>query len=51
MVESRMFWFKLVVVLSVMPMLEKVVLHETDEVRVDWVSDWGLYIDVRLFRS
>ena len=42
MEESRIFWFKLVVELSVIPMLEKVVLHATEEVRVDCVSVCGL---------
>ncbi len=51
MVESRMFWFKLVVVLSVIPILENVVLHDTEDVRVDCVIDCGLYIDERLLRS
>ena len=51
MVESRMFWLRLAVELSVMPMLENVVLQLTEEVRVDWVSDCGLYILVRLLRS
>ena len=46
-----MFWFKLVVELNVIPMLENVVLHDTDEVRVDCVSVCGLYIEVRLLRS
>ena len=35
MVESRMFWFKLVEELSVIPRLENVVLHDTEDVRVD----------------
>jgi hypothetical protein len=46
-----MFWFKLVDEVSVMPMLENVVLHDTDDVRVDCVSDWGLYIELRLSLS
>ena len=37
-----MFWFKLAVELMVMPMLEKVVLQLTDEVRVLCVSVCGL---------
>jgi hypothetical protein len=37
--------------LSDMPMLEKLVLHDTDEVRVDCVKAWGLYIDERLLVS
>ena len=48
MVLSRIFWFKLVDEVSVMPMLENVVLHDTDDVRVDCVSAWGLYIEPRL---
>ena len=39
MEESRMFWVKLAVPLSDMPMLEKVVLQLTEEVRVLWVRD------------
>ena len=34
-----------------MPILEKRVCQETDEVRVDCVSACGLYIEVRLLRS
>ena len=49
--ESRMFWLRFVVADSDMPMLEKVVLQLTDDVRVDWVIVCGLYIDVRLFLS
>ena len=33
-VESRMFWLRFIVVLSVMPMLENVLLIDTDDVRV-----------------
>ena len=51
MVESRIFWFRFTVELRLMPMLEKLVLQLTDEVRVDCVIDWGLYIEVRLFGS
>ena len=51
MVESRMFWFKLVVRLSVMPKLEKPVFHDTELVRVDCVKACGLYMDERLFCS
>jgi hypothetical protein len=32
-------------------MLEKLVLQLTDEVRVDCVIDWGLYIEFRLLDS
>jgi hypothetical protein len=46
-----MFWFKFTVELSVIPILEKEVLHDTELVRVDWVIACGLYIDVRLFLS
>ena len=51
MVVSRMFCDKFMVDESDSPMLEKVVLHDTDEVRVDCVIACGLYIDVRLLRS
>ena len=50
-VESRMFWFKLAVELSESPILEKVVLQFTEEVRVDCVSVCGLYKLLRLLRS
>ena len=40
--ESRMFWLRLAVELSVSPMLEKVVLQLTDEVRVLCVMVCGL---------
>ena len=49
--ESRIFCERLAEELSDSPMLEKVVLQLTEEVRVDWVSDCGLYILVRLLRS
>lgn len=42
MLESRMFCERLAVELSESPMLEKVVLHDTEDVRVDWVSVCGL---------
>ena len=51
MVESRMFWLILVVRPRLMPMLEKLVLHDTELVRVDCVMRCGLYIDVRLLGS
>ena len=51
MVESRMFCERLADELSDSPMLEKVVLHETDDVRVLCVMACGLYIPVRLLRS
>jgi hypothetical protein len=51
MVESRIFWFRFIVELRLMPMLEKVVLQLTDDVRVDCVIDWGLYIEFRLLGS
>ena len=51
MVESRMFWFRLTVELSVIPILEKLVLQLTELVRVDWVIACGLYIELRLFGS
>ena len=51
MVESRMFCDRLAVLLSERPMLENVVLHETDDVLVDCVSDCGLYSELRLLRS
>ena len=50
-VESRMFWVMLVLSPRVIPMLEKVVLQFTDDVRVDCVIACGLYIEVRLLRS
>ena len=46
-----MFWLRLVVALSDMPMLENDVLQLTDDVRVDCVMVCGLYILVRLLRS
>lgn len=49
--ESRMFWLRLAVALSVMPMLENDVLQFTDDVRVLCVSVCGLYMLVRLLRS
>ena len=51
MIESRMFWLRLNVLVSVMPRLENFVPYDTELVRVDCVSDCGLYIDVRLLRS
>ena len=42
MEESRMFWLRLAVELSVRPMLENVVLQLTDDVRVLCVMVWGL---------
>ena len=50
-VESRMFCERLAVELSESPMLENVVLHDTDDVRVDCDSVWGLYSELRLLRS
>ena len=41
-VESRMFCERLAVLESERPMLENVVLHDTDEVLVDCVSVCGL---------
>ena len=51
MVVSRMFWLRFTVELSVMPMLEKVVLQLTEDVRVLCVMVCGLYILYRLLRS
>ena len=51
MVESRVFCDRFIVVLSERPMLEKLVLQLTDDVRVDCVMSCGLYILLRLFRS
>ena len=51
MVESRIFWLKFNDVDKLIPMLEKPVLYDIEEVRVDWVISCGLYIDVRLLRS
>ena len=51
MVESRMFCDRLADELILMFRLEKRVLKPTDEVRVDCVLVWGLYIEVRLFWS
>ena len=50
-IESRMFCATLASALSDMPILEKLVLQFTDDVRVLWVIAWGLYIEVRLLRS
>ena len=49
--ESRMFCERLAELLSDSPRLENVVLQLTEEVRVDWVSDCGLYMLFRLLRS
>ena len=46
-----MFWLRFTVELSVMPMLEKVVLQLTEDVRVLCVMVCGLYILYRLLRS
>lgn len=46
-----MFCERLAEELSDSPMLENVVLQLTEEVRVDCVSDCGLYTLVRLLRS
>ena len=46
-----MFCARLVVALKDRPILEKVVLQLTDDVRVDCVKVCGLYILVRLLRS
>jgi hypothetical protein len=51
MEESLMFWAMFAVAERLMPMLEKLVLQETDDVLVDWVKVVGLYIDERLLRS
>ena len=51
MVLSRMFCDRFVVALSDKPMLEKVVLQLTEEVRVDCVKVCGLYKLLRLLRS
>ena len=51
MVEFCMFCERLAEVLNESPMLEKVVLQLTEEVRVVWVMACGLYMLVRLFRS
>ena len=51
MVVLRMFWLRFTVELSVMPMLEKVVLQLTEDVRVLCVMVCGLYILYRLLRS
>ena len=40
--ESLMFCERLAVELSDKPILENVVLHDTDDVRVDWVRGCGL---------
>ncbi len=50
-VVSRMFCARLALDDNDSPMLEKVVLQLTDDVRVDCVMACGLYIDVRLLRS
>ena len=49
--ESRMFCERFAELLSDMPILEKVVLQLTEDVRVLCVSDCGLYKLVRLFLS
>ena len=36
MVESLMFWFRFMVELNVIPMLEKVLVIDTDDVRGVW---------------
>ena len=51
MLESRMFWFRLNDELMSIFRLENLVLHDTDDVLVDCVSAWGLYIEFRLFGS
>ena len=51
MVESRIFCATLAVALRLMPMLEKFVLQETDEVLVDCVRAVGLYSEPRLLFS
>ena len=49
--ESRMFWFRFMVLLSVSPMLENDVLQFTLDVLVLCVMACGLYMLVRLLRS
>ena len=51
MVESRIFCATLAVALRLIPMLEKFVLHDTDDVRVDCVRAVGLYSEPRLLFS
>ena len=51
MVESRMFWLRFIVDDNDMPMLEKLVEYDTEDVRVDCVRVCGLYIEFRLFGS
>ena len=51
MLESRMFCERFIELLSDKPILEKVVLQLTEDVRVLCVSACGLYKLVRLLRS